>query len=348
MIKLIRIFLQVTLPSNLLTYKSQQVLRASSSLLAKKMYKVRYTAIFCSQFLKHSQQTFWKYLYLSGLKKYFAFFKKKNPLVFKSIFVYNSVFYMAIYTTYQVDSFGMSDIGLVRDHNEDVWAAYPDSGLFLLADGMGGHAAGEIAAQDSVQYFYELVKQWHPTKQTSPDEAVSFFRESFQKVNASIYQKGQTDHSLSGMGTTLCILYFLRMHAIIAHVGDSRIYRLRAGVLEQLTEDHSLVSELISIGAMKPDDAESFPYKHILTRAIGTHTSVEPTVNYLNLQLSDSFLLCSDGLTNYVTDSEIEMILKTEGSLQEHASALINLANEHGGGDNITVVLVQVNEDLSR
>lgn len=252
------------------------------------------------------------------------------------------------HSTSQIDCVGISDIGLIRDHNEDVWAAYPERGLFLLADGMGGHAAGEIAADESVSYLYELVKKWHPTKQTSPDEAVSFFRESLTKVNTSIYQKGQAESSLTGMGTTICALYFLQMHAIVAHVGDSRIYRLRNKELEQLTEDHSLVAELVSLGAMKSDESETFPYKHILTRAIGTHPTIEATVNYLTVQPHDCYLLCSDGLTNYISDADIERLLDQDLPLSERAQALVDLANEHGGGDNITLVLVKVNDDLSR
>ncbi|MCC5832996.1 MAG: Stp1/IreP family PP2C-type Ser/Thr phosphatase [Chlamydiales bacterium] len=252
-----------------------------------------------------------------------------------------------IQPTSLLDFAGISDIGLIRDHNEDVWAAYPERGLFLLADGMGGHAAGEVAASESVSYLHELVKKWHPTKQTSPDEAVSFFRDALAKVNTSIYQKGEQEPSLSGMGTTICALYIHQMHAILAHVGDSRIYRLRDGILEQLTEDHSLVSELVSLGAMKAEEGETFAYKHILTRAIGTHPTVEPSVNYLKINPQDCYLLCSDGLTNYVSDPEIETLLSNTTTLAERAQALVDLANENGGGDNITLILVKIH-DLSR
>ncbi|MCH9627183.1 MAG: Protein phosphatase PrpC [Chlamydiales bacterium] len=251
------------------------------------------------------------------------------------------------HSTFQIECVGKSDVGQVRDHNEDVWATFPNKGLFLLADGMGGHAAGEIAADQAVKCLHELVKKWHPTKQTSPDEAVSFFRESLIKVNAQIYQKGQDEPSLSGMGTTICALYFLQNQAVVAHVGDSRIYRLRNRQLEQLTEDHSLVAELISLGAMRADEGESFPYKHILTRAIGTHATIEPTVNYLTIEAGDYFLLCSDGLTNYITDAEIERILGQQSAADARAQELVDLANAHGGGDNITLVLVGVHDDLS-
>ncbi len=250
-------------------------------------------------------------------------------------------------SSFHFNSFGISDVGLVREHNEDVWASYPEEGLFLLADGMGGHAAGEVAAQETVSQLYEHVKNWFPIKQTPCDEAISFFRESLMQVNTAIYHKGQSESSLSGMGTTVCALYFFHEYAILAHVGDSRIYLFREGKLEQVTEDHSLVAELISIGAIKPHEADSVPYKHILTRAIGTNPSVDPTVSYLETRPNDSFLLCSDGLTNYVSDEEIEMILNKNLPLNESAQKLIELANTNGGGDNITLVLVEVSNDLS-
>ena len=251
---------------------------------------------------------------------------------------------MVLFSTFQITSVGMSDIGQVREHNEDVWAAFPDRGLFLLADGMGGHAAGEVAAAGAVDHLQELVKVWHPTKQTTPDEAVVFLREAFTKVNRVIYQEGVADPALAGMGTTLCALYFLQTHVVLAHVGDSRIYLLRNGFLEQLTEDHSLVSEMVELGAIKLEESGSSPYKHILTRAIGTHPNVEPTVNYLSVEEGDCYLMCSDGLTNFISDTEIEATLKQETSLQERAHELIALANAHGGGDNITVVLTTISE----
>ena len=148
-----------------------------------------------------------------------------------------------------LDSFGISDIGLVRDHNEDSWAVYPEESLFILADGMGGHSAGEIAAKEAVAALHSLVKKWRPSADISLAEAKKFFSEAFVKVNALVHDAGENNEQLKGMGTTLCSLFFLREFAILAHVGDSRIYLLRDNKLEQLTEDHSLVAELIALGS---------------------------------------------------------------------------------------------------
>ncbi len=248
--------------------------------------------------------------------------------------------------TFYTESFGLSDIGLVREHNEDVWAAFPEKGLFVLADGMGGHLAGEIASKEAIDHLHSLVGAWNPSQEITVEEAMFFFRDALVKVSTCIYKKGRSSEELKGMGTTLVALFFLQNHAILAHVGDSRAYRQRDTGLEQLTEDHSFVSELVSLGAMKPEDAETFPYKHILTRAIGTHPNVEPTVNSVEVQPHDLFMLCSDGLTNYITDNEIANILRIDDSLTHKGQQLVDLSNEHGGGDNITLVLINIHNDL--
>lgn len=245
--------------------------------------------------------------------------------------------------THQFHSFGITDVGLVREHNEDAWAAYPECGLFILADGMGGHLAGEIASNESVDYLYALFKRWNPTEKTPIEEVKSFFVDAYNRVNSWVYQKGEQETDLKGMGTTLCSLYFHNQHAILTHVGDSRIYRLRNSQLEQLTEDHSLISELISLGAMKSEESSTFPYRHILTRAIGTHAKVESTLSVVSCETTDLFLLCSDGMTNYASDEQIEEILQKKMSLARKGQNLVDLAIEQGGGDNITVVLVEQN-----
>jgi serine/threonine protein phosphatase PrpC len=241
-----------------------------------------------------------------------------------------------------LESFGISDIGLVREHNEDFWAAYPDDGLFMLADGMGGHASGEIAAKEALNTLYSLFKNWHSFENTTIENTKAFFREAFAKVNAVVHEEGERSEELKGMGTTLCSLFFLRNSAILAHVGDSRIYRLKKRILEQMTMDHSLVSELVALGAMKQEEAETFPYKHILTRAIGTHLKVESSVKSIEVEPEDLFMLCSDGLTNFVTDQQLETILNSELPLVQKARALVDLAIEQGGGDNVTLILVKI------
>ncbi|MFZ0565201.1 MAG: Stp1/IreP family PP2C-type Ser/Thr phosphatase [Chlamydiales bacterium] len=249
---------------------------------------------------------------------------------------------------FQFDYIGMSDVGLVREQNEDIWAAFPEIGVFLLADGMGGHASGEIAAKEAVDFLSQLIREWDPSKETTLELGLTFFREAVQKMNHHIFQESQADPSLKGMGTTLCALHFFKFYAILAHVGDSRIYLQRGSKLNRLTEDHSLVSELVEMEAMKAEDAQTFPYKHVLTRAIGTHPVVEPTLNSIIVEPHDLFMLCSDGLTNYVSDKEIAETLATNDSLKAKGQQLINAANNQGGGDNITLILVDVVNDLPR
>ncbi len=247
--------------------------------------------------------------------------------------------------TLQLESYGTSDVGLVREHNEDVWAAYPEQGFFILADGMGGHACGEVASKEAVGYLYTLFSHWYKPSGISTSQAKAFFENCFTDVNAFIYKQGKQDDELRGMGTTLCSLFFLKREAIIAHVGDSRIYRLHAGELHQLTEDHSLVAELMALGAVGSAEADSFPYKHILTRAVGTQPIVEPTLSIISVEPSDLFLLCSDGLTNYVTPEQLAEILKSNHPLDTKGEALIQAAIQSGGGDNVTIILVEVGDE---
>lgn len=250
--------------------------------------------------------------------------------------------------TLQLECFGVTDIGLVRERNQDVWAAYPEIGLFILADGMGGHAAGEVASSEAVEYLKFLVDDWQPSCSISSDDAKIFFKDAFVKVNSLIFKKGLSSARLKGMGTTLISFFFLKNSVVVSHVGDSRAYRKRDGVIERLTEDHSLVGELLSLGAIKEEEANSFPYKHILTRAIGTNAGVEPCVHVFDVEQKDLFLLCSDGLTNSMIDDEITTLLNRNLSLSQKGLRLIDLSNERGGGDNITLILVQVPHDLSR
>ncbi|NGX54838.1 MAG: Serine/threonine phosphatase stp [Chlamydiae bacterium] len=235
-------------------------------------------------------------------------------------------------TTLKVDCFGMSDIGHVRENNEDAWKAIPKMGLFMVADGVGGQVGGQVASQEAVSYLGE---SFHDLEKGEMARTI-------QKTNAWIYQKGQGDPTLRGMGTTICCLYFKNEEAVLGHVGDSRIYLLREGALKQLTKDHSLFGELMSLDIMKPEEAKHFPYKHVLTKALGTKSTVEPSITTLPVEENDLFLLCTDGLTNYVSDQEIRGILVGEETLERGGYLLVDLAKKHGGGDNITVLLVKI------
>lgn len=232
--------------------------------------------------------------------------------------------------------FGATDVGLVRKSNQDVWYGDAAQKIFLVADGMGGHRAGEVAAETAMQNTISyLNKHRNKSSEIVVEEAISF-------ANRKVYELSLTKPEYEGMGTTLCVLAFFDQEVVIAHVGDSRIYRFRKK-LERLTEDHSLVQELLNMEGDNLENKNYFPIKNVLTRAIGTYPMVEPDINYFNFELGDLYLLCSDGLTNYVTDEQITKILSRKEALSVSGEGLIRLAKQQGGGDNVTVVLVQVN-----
>lgn len=247
---------------------------------------------------------------------------------------------------YELLAVGLSDVGLVRQNNEDVWAQLNDLQLFILADGMGGHQAGEIAAKEAVAALSQLIRKAEDSKTTllTLRDAYALVRQAIEQTNRSVYLKGQTDAELRGMGTTLCCLYFQENGLIYGHVGDSRIYRLRKNRLEQLTKDHSLLRELVDMGELDEEQSTDFLYKNIITKAIGTEPDVDPTIHASDIAVSDIYLMCSDGLSDLLPFREIERILNTMTSLEEGAQTLIKEANEKGGHDNITVVLVKVLE----
>lgn len=252
---------------------------------------------------------------------------------------------------YKVSAYGLSDIGLVRQNNEDVWAQLPDELFFVLADGMGGHQAGEIAAKEAVRHLCLLFKQ-SISFDKSLEEVKQLLFETIQQVNQIIYRMGSKQEDLKGMGTTLCCLFIHPDGLVYGHVGDSRIYRLRNNQLEQLTQDHSLVRELISLGHLDEEQADDFLYKNIITKAIGTEPSVEPTIKVAPILADDLFLLCTDGLTDLVESGEIRKIMMRYPE-QEIAKQLIKAAKQKGGYDNITVIVVKIQEqndkaDLSR
>lgn len=256
---------------------------------------------------------------------------------------------------FTITACGLSDIGLVRQNNEDVWAEVPHLHFFLLADGMGGHQAGEIAAKETVKILSKVIDKKLKTSNQplSVLEMEELLRKAIRHVNTLIFKMGRENLELRGMGTTLCTLFFHQEGVIFAHVGDSRIYRCRQGVMEQVTKDHSLLCELVDQGQINEQQASEFLYKNIITKAIGTEPKVEPSLGVAEVQAGDLFLMCSDGLSDLVSLEEIEAEICSKSSLQKKAKRLIALANEKGGRDNITVVLVKVEgkndeKDLSR
>ncbi len=247
--------------------------------------------------------------------------------------------------SYKVSAYGLSDIGLVRQNNEDVWEQIPNENFFVLADGMGGHRAGEIAAKEAVGYLCLLFKTMRVMTYKSIEESRGAIYKAIQHVNKIIYEIGSSNENLRGMGTTLCCVFIHQDYLIYGHVGDSRIYRLRDNKLEQLTQDHSLLRELIEMGQISEEEAGDFLYKNIITKAIGTEPLIEPTVQIDSLFPGDMILMCTDGLTDLLGNEEIQEIMTHYFySEEELAKTLVNAAKERGGYDNVTVVIMRIQE----
>jgi PPM family protein phosphatase len=248
--------------------------------------------------------------------------------------------------SYKVHSVGISDIGLVRENNEDIWLKLTAQRFFALADGMGGHQAGEVASREAVTTLCNILSKKLNNKDENIDLALAreMIFDSIQEVNLNIYQMSRKDQDLRGMGTTLCFLYFHPKGLVFGHVGDSRIYRLRHKKLMQMTKDHSLLRELLDLGQINENQAGGFVYKNIITKAIGTEPNVEPSVRLGELHDQDLYMMCSDGLSDLLSLEEMESILNKKIPLKEIAQELIDTAKAHGGYDNITVVLAKVQE----
>lgn len=235
-----------------------------------------------------------------------------------------------------------SDIGKRRKSNQDYTATFTNQKnqlLALLADGMGGHQAGDIASRQAVE---EIGIAWEATTIDDSEKAVQWFLQHIQQANQRIFEKGQSQPTLSGMGTTLEVVTILDNHLALAHVGDSRIYLFREQRLIALTEDHSLVNALLKSGEITQEMAENHPRKNIITRSLGMPGSLEVDVAIHRIEDHDQLLLCSDGLTNMVSEPKITQILLEAASLQDASQRLIEEANAKGGLDNITVLLIDV------
>ena len=228
-----------------------------------------------------------------------------------------------------------SDTGLHRHANEDSYLVRPP--VYLVADGMGGAQAGEVASQLAAEAFFDELGDGRPEQ---------VLQERIAQANGQIHRLARSDASLSGMGTTLTVAVLLpeEEEVVIGHVGDSRVYRIRAGRLEQLTRDHSLVEEMRRKGQITDEQAESHPQRSIITRALGPEPVVEGDVQTVAIAEGDVFLLCSDGLTTMLNDDQIQSLVTGATSLDAAAKALIAEANRAGGRDNITVVLFRVGD----
>ncbi|MBI5437244.1 MAG: Stp1/IreP family PP2C-type Ser/Thr phosphatase [Nitrosomonadales bacterium] len=244
--------------------------------------------------------------------------------------------------------------GMVRSHNEDSVIYDASRGLVVLADGMGGYNAGEVASGIAVSVLsteikHSLESMRRDGKNDSGVEiGVELLRENVQKANASIYNAAQSQPQYAGMGTTIVVGLFYDNRVAVAHVGDSRMYRLRGASFETITRDHSLLQEQIDGGMISKEDARLSKNKNLVTRAVGIDAEVAAEVNVYEVQIGDIYLLCSDGLNDMVEDEDIGSTLQMlQANLPLAANQLIEMANDNGGRDNVSVILVKVNGDFA-
>ncbi len=228
-----------------------------------------------------------------------------------------------------------TDVGLRRRGNEDRYALAPELGLYLVADGMGGHTAGQVASELAAEASVRAIQALAGVPGTLSEK----LRYAVASANRAIFSTAQARPEYAGMGTTLVLLLADAERVGLAHVGDSRAYLVRAGRIRQLTDDHSIVGELLRRNEISELDAREHPHRHVLTRALGVRALVEPDLVELTPRIGDLFVLCSDGLTNHLEDHEIGKIVGEESDLSEACERMIELAKHRGGEDNITVVV---------
>ena len=243
-----------------------------------------------------------------------------------------------------------TDPGMVRSHNEDSIAADAANGLVVLADGMGGYNAGEVASGMATTVIITEMRQilanaepYQIDPRTNQVIAPRLVREQVLKANSSIYQAAQSQPQYAGMGTTLVVSLFYDNRVLVAHLGDSRMYLLRDGKFRKVTRDHSLLQEQIDSGLISPEQAKNAQHKNLVTKALGIDPSVEPEMHEYPTKPGDIYLLCSDGLCDMVDDEDISMTLQAlGGNLKLAAQQLVQMANDNGGRDNVSVILVRV------
>ncbi|HJL19638.1 MAG TPA: Stp1/IreP family PP2C-type Ser/Thr phosphatase [Sandaracinaceae bacterium LLY-WYZ-13_1] len=244
---------------------------------------------------------------------------------------------------------GLTDIGRRRMSNEDAFLLDNDLGLYVVADGMGGHAAGEVASREAVDTVMGMVRRGHEAVDRFLDEGPSadnvravqrLLESAVQAATYMVFAIAENDPDQKGMGTTVSALLLMESHAVVAQVGDSRIYLVREGGSYQLTEDHTLVAWQVKQGIISEAEAQLSPHKNVITRAVGSRDYVQVDTQTIEIGPGDRFLLCSDGLHGYLQDEEIPQVLALGPEVA--CSRLIDLANARGGRDNITAVVVEV------
>jgi len=240
---------------------------------------------------------------------------------------------------------GLTDIGKVRSINQDSFHLLEDKQVYIVADGMGGHAAGDQASRIAVKTIAEILSNYDFSQDDVEDETESgmsveeLIRYALQEANEQILLASLSNQHLQGMGTTAIVAVENKGSLFVGHIGDSRTYLTRESQISQITEDHSVVQQLVKAGAISEEEAQVHPYKNVITRCLGMQANVEPDTLELVLQPGDKVLMCSDGLSNMVSDKQMEEMLN-QNTPEEACQKLVDLANENGGTDNITVVLL--------
>ena len=248
---------------------------------------------------------------------------------------------------------GDSNVGMKRAHNEDSFYLPESERLAIVADGMGGHASGEVASRMAVETISGFFKATQEEQQlTWPFKMDKGHRYDVNRMvtaiklaNLKIHEQAQKDPRCHGMGTTVVSALFVDEALVVGHVGDSRLYRRRDGVFEQITEDHSLLNDYIKMKHLSPEEIAAFPHKNVIVRALGMKASVQVDVIVDAPRLGDVYLLCSDGLSGMVPDGEIAAMMANESDLDRVCDRLISIANGNGGLDNVTVVAVRLERD---
>jgi len=251
--------------------------------------------------------------------------------------------------TFRIEVAGETNVGRKRNHNEDNFGIMVEYGLFMVADGMGGHASGEVASKmavDAMQDFFAQTQDdpertWPYKMDRSKGYEENRLITGIKLANLRIYETAQREAKKRGMGTTFVGIFTANDGVYVAHVGDSRVYRFREGRLEMLTEDHSLLNDYIKMKRLTPEEIANFPHKNVIVRALGMKDTVKVDTRFEVPQLNDTYILCSDGLSGPVSDLEMTQILTEHQDIQVATANMIERANENGGPDNVTCVLVR-------
>lgn len=246
---------------------------------------------------------------------------------------------------------GLTDPGRMREQNEDSIAMAPEAGLVVVADGMGGHRAGEVASRLAVEAIQRHVVNTlaEVGANSIGSIEVALVRDAIQQANQAIYAHARANPEYAGMGSTVVVTLFYDDKLCVGHVGDSRLYRFRDTILEQVTEDHSVVQELVSRGLVTAEEARQSISKNLVTRALGVDSGVEADISEHDVYDDDIYLLCSDGVNDVLADGDIEMMLTEHGrNLETTARRMVDIANERGGPDNISVILVRAQRGFVR